>query len=75
MMLGQTKIKFTYIVGEYPCSTWNPWPQQVCVIHRLYIYIYIYIYVCVCNLCLCHRTRRWFRSRLCCCGFTYKNGG
>jgi hypothetical protein len=23
---------FSYIVGVYPCSTWNPWPQQVCVI-------------------------------------------
>jgi hypothetical protein len=27
-----TKLLLMYIVGEYPCSSWIPWPQLVCVI-------------------------------------------
>lgn len=31
-MAGNTAPDLIYIVGEYPCSTLNPWPQPVCVI-------------------------------------------
>ena len=31
-MAGNTAYTFAHIVGEYPCSTWYPWPQLVCVI-------------------------------------------
>jgi hypothetical protein len=31
-MAGNTVHNLMYVVGEYPPSTWNPWPQLVCVI-------------------------------------------
>jgi hypothetical protein len=31
-MEGNAAYNFMYVIGEYPCSTWNPWPQQVGVI-------------------------------------------
>jgi len=31
-MAGNTALDLMCVVGECPCSTWNPWPQPVCVI-------------------------------------------